>query len=223
MAFSVDSTSGLQGATKARVQCPQLEETSIVKRGGGQTRLRRIFRALLSNLVSCTEGCPGSTCLFAMRHGLRCHALRVAVSCLLLLDRSALVGAVVGQIFYAHTAGSNLGDPTALAPAFRDFLATSPTLGAPFFPAGSTSCVNTADLAEARMGLSDSGTTVSWACYMAPVGSLPIPSATRGINVMDWTSTIMTVILASGAYVGGVIRAAVSDDAGGFYVSGLSA
>ncbi len=71
------------------------------------------------------------------------------------------------------------------------------------------------------MGLSDSGTHTSWACYLAPVGSTTAVSgsAARGITTLDGAQWLTVTPIPLGSYVGGVMRAAVFDEVNAFYVS----
>lgn len=86
-------------------------------------------------------------------------------------------------------------------------------------PAGTIVCANTLEMTEVHMSISESLSTVAWPCYIATSGT-PIRTTTqRGINYFTAAGVILNLAMSALAYAFGVMRSAVSDDAGGFYVS----
>lgn len=128
----------------------------------------------------------------------------------------------VGNFFHVHN-NVALESKNTIANAWRTTPSATLALTAGVTLTGSTTtCRNTGRTSEFRMALSANGTTVSWACYIAAAGINPLNLTTvrRGVNSVLQTGVISTTTLAAGAYVRGIVNAAVADDAGGFYVSG---
>lgn len=134
---------------------------------------------------------------------------------------SLCAGLTVGNMIYNH--GSvTLPSTTVAANQFKDTSMSNPASGSNVSPgpSGGSGCTNGAGTTtENRLGTSPNGDTIAWACYMISSGS-PTSTTAKGINAMDGNSAITTVQITSG-YTSAVMRAAVPDGAGAFYVRGL--
>lgn len=130
---------------------------------------------------------------------------------------------VAGEFIYLHQSGTGVvyGAQTIVGSYSWKAISTAGAGGTSAPTAASLACATTADITENHMSLSESGATVAWPCYMALSGT-PIPTTTqRGINYFTVAGTISNLPMTALAYANGVMRSAVADDLGGFYVRGL--
>lgn len=172
------------------------------------------------------RACAGN---LVIRHApCRPHAV-VLVALVSVGGLASVAGVTAGNMIYFHDKKVFPGNRTtvAIGSALKEWNPASDNKASSGVTvSGSTGCLNTGETTGFRMQLDENGTRVAWACYITTSGSTTAEASLtvqRGINTLSIDNVITTTPIAAGAYAGGLMRAAVYDGFGGFYVSEVAA